>query len=114
MIKRYRPGRDGQHGQKAEKKLSKRLDARLTKGSGASHRTDKADMVRGEFRIESKATEKDTYRVGYETLCKVAQEAAEQGEVPALAIQFVRADGALRATGGWVCIPEYVFKELTE
>lgn len=114
MIKRYRPGKDGQHGQKAEKRLSKRLDARLTKGSGASHRGDKADMTRGEFRIESKATEKDTYRISYETLCKVAQEAAEQGEVPALAIQFVRADGTVRTTGGWVLVREGTFKELIE
>lgn len=114
MIKPYRPGQDrnNAHGTKAERRLSKRLDAQLTPASGALQGA-KSDMTRREFRIESKATVKDSYRLTLETLCKAADEATEQGQVPAVAVQFTTADGRLRRCGGWVAIPEHVFDELT-
>jgi hypothetical protein len=115
MIRPYRPGtgKAQAHGTKAERRLSKRLDARLTPASGALQGA-KGDMVRGEWRIESKSTVKDSYRLTLETLCKASDEATEQGEVPAVAVQFVTRDGRLRRSGGWVVVPEYVFRELIE
>lgn len=112
MIKPYRPGQDRKqaHGNKAERRLSKRLDARLTPASGALQGA-KGDMTTEQFRIESKATVKDSYRLTLETLCKASDEATEQGQVPAVAVQFTTADGRLRRCGGWVVVPEHVFKE---
>lgn len=116
MIKSYRPGQGGNrknaHGDKAERKLAKRFNAQLTPASGAAHHGAKGDMVHGDFRTESKSTVKDSFSIRYETLCKIAQEAAEQNQRPTLTIQFVTPDGRPRASGSWVAVPEHVFKEL--
>lgn len=114
MIKPYRPGQDRKnaHGTKAERRLSNQLDARLTPASGALQGA-KGDMTRREFRIESKATVKDSYRLTLDVLCKAADEATEQGQVPAVAVQFTSPDGRLRRCGGWVAIPLHVFDDLT-
>jgi hypothetical protein len=115
MIKPYRPGqdRDNAHGAKAEKRLAKRTGARLTPASGALQGA-KGDMFTDRFRIESKSTVKDSYRLPLDVLCKAADEASEQGEVGVLVIQFVMPDGRIRRQGAWVCLPEHVFKELLE
>jgi hypothetical protein len=110
----YRPGSKKRlHGTEAEKHCAKRLGATLTPASGALPGA-KGDMFTDRFRIESKATVKDSYRLSLDVLCKAADEASEQGQVPAVAVQFVLPDGRLRRCGGWVCMPENVFKELLE
>ena len=111
VIEPYKPGKKKRHGTVAERNCARRLGATLTPASGALPGA-KLDMFTERFRIESKSTIKDSFRVSLEHLCKAADEAAEQGQVPALAIQFVTPSGRLRRCGGWVAIPEYIFKEL--
>lgn len=112
-IEPYKPGRGKRHGTKAEKKLAHRLGATLTPASGALPGA-KGDMTTERFRIESKSTVKDSFRLPLETLCKAADEATEQGQVAAVAVQFVTSGGRLRRCGSWVAVPEHVFRELTE
>lgn len=109
----YMPGQGTRHGTKAEQKLAQRIDADLTPASGAIDGA-KGDMTTEEFRIESKATLKDSFSVKYAYLCKIAQEAAEQNQMPAFAFQFVSPDGKPRPTGSWIAVPEYVWKEMIE
>lgn len=110
--KPYRPGAEKRrHGTEAEKRCAKRLGAVLTPASGALPGA-KGDMVRKDYRIESKSTIKDSLSLRLEHLCKAADEAAEQGQVPALVVQFVTPSGRTRRRGAWVAIPENLFKEL--
>jgi len=86
----------------------------LTPASGAAHHGAKADFTVGNMRGESKSTLKDSLSIKYEWLRKVEQEAVEQGQYPTLTLQFVTPDGRPRPGGSWICVPEYVFKELTD
>ena len=112
-IEPFKPGKKPRHGTTAEKHCAARLGAILTPASGALPGA-KADMFTDRFRIENKATIRDSHRLRLEHLCKVQDEASEQGQVPALTLQFVTGSGRLRRCGAWVCIPENVFKELTD
>ena len=97
----------------AEVNAAVRLNANLTRASGAMD-SDKGDMNLPAYKIESKATEKDSMSLKLEWLCKIAQEAFEMDVAPALIVQFVTGDGRPRESGSWVLIPESVFKELIE
>lgn len=110
-VKPYMVGSSGQHGRAAEKKLAKRLGAKLTPASGALS-FEKSDMTLSDFRIESKATMKNSYRISLEDLLKVNQEALEKGGYPVFVIQFVAPSGDIRAGGSWAVVPEYVWKEM--
>lgn len=101
------------HGSKAEEKLAKRLGAKLTPASGALDGA-KGDMTLPEFRVESKATKNDSIRIKLDWLLKIAQEAIEKGDHPALVVQFVTEDGKPVKRGSWVMIPENTFKELLD
>ena len=115
-IKIHMPG-DGRkkqdHGLKSEKRASHRLDAILRPGSGALDGA-KGDMLVHEFLVESKSTVKDSLSLKYSYLCKIAQEAAEQAHYPALIVQFVTPNGRIKNDGGWVMIPERLFKRIAQ
>lgn len=100
-------------GDLAEEKAAGRLGAKLTRASGAMD-NDKGDMNLPTYKIESKATEKDSISLKLEWLCKIAQEAFEMDVDPVLIVQFVTGDGRPRESGSWVMVPEDVFKELIE
>jgi hypothetical protein len=101
------------HGQKAEKRLSKRIKAKLTPASGALEGA-KGDMEKRNFLIESKATKHASISVTLEWLDKIAIEARDRGKDPALVIQFVDAAGNPWRGSSWVLIPERVFAEISE
>lgn len=102
----------GDHGQKAEKRAAKRIGGRLQPGSGCSP-NNKGDIKTGSFLLESKATIHDSLSVKLGWLRKISDEAISLSREPALVIQFVTHDGKIVPDGGWVMIPERVFKELT-
>ena len=105
--------RTGDTGRKAEKKTAKRVKGDLTPASGAM------DGAKGDFTLpgvlaENKSTVKDSFSVKYEHLQKISQEARAVGRVPALFFQFTRGDGSPHPSGEWVCIPEHLWKEMTD
>lgn len=101
---------DTSHGNKAEKKLNKRLGGRQTFASGALV-FDKGDIVLPEFRIECKSTVTNTLSVKYGWLNKISSEALDHAKHPALSLQFVHGDGTAKKNGSWVAITEREFKE---
>ena len=104
--------RPNHHGYAAEAKLSKRLGAKLTPGSG--NNMQKGDMTVDNFRIEAKATKARTMRLELHWLEKITEQAIRTGMKPALAFQFVDESGNHVPAGSWVSIPESVFEELLE
>ena len=63
--------------------------------------------------IENKTTLNASYTLKQDVLHKIYQEALESNRTPALAIQFVRTNGASEKRDRWVMIPESTFNELT-
>ncbi len=115
-MKVHRPGKDRKkqsHGLASEKRASRRLNAILRPGSGALDGA-KGDMLVHEFLLESKSTVNASLSVKYDYLCKIAQEAAEQTHYPALLIQFVTPRGRIKDDGGWVMVPERLFKRIAQ
>lgn len=115
FLRRQR-GNKTEHGRKAEKSVAAQLRAKLTPASGALD-SAKGDMVMPSsngtrFRIESKATERDSMAVKLDWLLKIREEALATGCEPALAISFVQGSGAARDGGQWVAIPLRLFKEV--
>lgn len=102
----------GSHGVKSEKRTAGRLGGRQVPASGAMQGA-KGDIRLADFLVENKATEAESMSLKLEWLLKVAQEAAELGQMPALSIQFVTGDGRPRQNGRWVMIREDDFKEVS-
>jgi hypothetical protein len=101
----------GKHGREAEKRLAKRIGGTLTPGSGALAGA-KADVKKGEFLIESKATNKESMTLKREWLLKVYQEALETTKNPAVAISFTNDQGQSMRRDRWIMIPEHVWHEI--
>lgn len=57
------------YGNKAEDKIAARGKYRKTPGSGSG--ADKGDLLRGEWRIEHKATQADSYRITAELMAEI-------------------------------------------
>ena len=72
---------------KQEKKLARKLNAKLTPASGALSGT-KGDMTKGYYLIESKSTRKDRITLKKEWLDKVRGQALKAGKFPVLALDF--------------------------
>jgi len=96
-----------------EKRLAKEHGGKLTPASGA------LDGAKGDwtldheaykFRVEGKATGKESMSLKLEWLCKIRNEARETNRVPALTISFVDSMGVPREE--WVAIPTWLFKEI--
>lgn len=101
------------HGQKAEKKVAKRLGGKVRAGSG-SVEGYKGDVELPDYLVENKTTINKSLSIKQDWLVKISVEAREAGRVPALAIQFVDSQGNSTRFGRWVMIPEENFKEITE
>lgn len=99
------------HGQRAEKRTSKRLDGRAQPGSG-SQQHSKGDIKLPDFLIENKSTINESLGIKLSWLRKIAGEALAINREPALALQFVDGKGVPVSEGAWVAIPERLFQEL--
>jgi hypothetical protein len=101
----------GVAGRKAEKAAAGRLGASLRPGSGALDGA-KGDYEVGDFLMENKTTQSESYTLKQATLHKIYQESLERTKKPALAVQFVNARGQSEKRDRWVMIPESVFNDL--
>jgi hypothetical protein len=110
-LKRIQRAGNGRAGNKSEKLTAKRLNAQLTRYSGAMP-NERADMELKQFKIEAKSTTKDSISITRDWLCKVAYEAKQENMTPALVVTFVLATGEARKGESYVLIPEATFKEM--
>jgi hypothetical protein len=74
---------------KQEKRLAKDLGAKRQPQSGAKD-TSPADMIKGNYIIESKATNKDSIVLHKEWLDQLKQSPINYGKVPTLIIDFIK------------------------
>jgi len=74
---------------KQEKKLAKEIGAKLTPQSGAQD-TSPADMIKGNYVIESKSTKGDSLSVKREWLDQVKQSPINYGKIPTLILDFTK------------------------
>lgn len=103
----------GRAGRAAETSLASRLSGEQRPGSGALAGA-KGDVTVGDFLVENKTSMSASFSVRQEHLHKIYQESLETGKNPALAFQFVDHLGKSERRDRWVCMPEALFKELTE
>lgn len=103
------------HGKKSEKRQAKKMGAKLHPNSGAM-RGGKSDASLRSFRLEMKSTITQAMVLEMAWLVKIAQEALQHGQVPAVTLTFVDAHGKprMKEYGEWVALPLAVFKELTD
>lgn len=76
---------------KQEKKLAKDLGARRTPQSGSKD-TSPADMIKGNYVIESKATNKDSIVLHKEWLDQLKQSPINFGKIPTLVLDFTKSN----------------------
>ena len=112
-MKRRNKNKIGKTGRKSEKKLAKKLGGEQTPASGAIE-TAKGDIKKGEFLIEAKATEADSFRLERGVLCKITGEALRFGKLPAVCISFVTGNGLPKEDGEWALIRLRDFQEYME
>ena len=107
----------GTSGRASEKRVAKNLGGRLTPGSGAM-RGAKSDIrlkkEKYKFQIECKSTKALTLPVELGWLVKISEEAAATGSVPVLILSFTTPEGKARPKGDWVCIPAWLWQEMTD
>ena len=101
-----------QHGQKAERKATKRLKVRQTIASGAFH--DKGDIDYGDLLIDSKATIHNSFSVKRDILKKITREGEGKGKVGVILVQFVDGEGDIKTNGSWCVMPEWLMRQLME
>ncbi len=82
-----------------------------TPGSGALAGA-KGDVRKGDFLLENKSSQSDSFSVKKDHLHKIYQEALESAKTPGLCFQFVSPTGVSQKKDRWVCIPETVFQDL--
>jgi hypothetical protein len=102
------------HGKKSERRVAKTMGARLHANSGAT-RAAKSDASLLQFRLEMKSTITQAMVLEMAWLVKIAQEALDHGQSPAVALSFVDAHGKPRMKhyAEWVVLPMAAFQELT-
>lgn len=104
------------HGRTSEKRVAKKLGARLHPNSGASRgaKSD-ASLEEEDFRLEMKSTTAITIRIEQGWLAKIAKEALAHGQRPGVVVSFVDGAGkpAMKHYAEWVLMPMDVFRELT-
>lgn len=101
------------HGSLSEEKVAKRLDGKVTPGSGSMGGV-KGDIKFEKILMESKATIKDSISIKLAWLAKISREATDASKTPALSVTYVNDEGDPRKFGKWVMIPETLFKEINE
>lgn len=103
------------HGKISEKKVAKKIGARLHSNSGArpGSKSD-ASLTNSHFRLECKSTVNQTIPLELGWLAKIAKESTTHGQRPAVTLSFVDPDGKPRLNNyaEWICIPLVVFQEL--
>ena len=102
----------GHVGRKSERKIAKKLGAKLTPNSGAVQ-SAKGDMHLGDFKIEAKSTQTGTLSLKRDWLLKISGEALADGKIPALSLAFTNAGGVSWPDGEWIAIPLSKFREFT-
>lgn len=102
------------HGKKSERKVARKMGARLHANSGAT-RGAKSDASLKSFRLEMKSTLTQAMVLEMAWLVKITQEALDHGQTPAVTLSFVDAHGKPRMKhyAEWVVIPMAAFLELT-
>lgn len=99
------------HSLRQERKLAKRLNGRVTPGSG--NQFTKGDVqLKKVMRIECKATEKKSFRVTKEMIDKIEEAAMSSGELPAIEINLVNERG--RVTHSVCVVPTWALDEMKE
>ena len=103
------------HGKKSEKKVAKKMGARLHPNSGAMVGA-KSDASIRDFRLEMKSTVTQAMLLEMAWLVKIAHEALDHGKTPAVVLSFVDPQGKarMRQYAEWVVLPLSAFQELTE
>jgi hypothetical protein len=101
----------GKAGRRSETRLAKKIGGRQTPGSG-NIQGAKGDIKAGQFLIEAKSTQNESYSLTREVLCKIEAEAGRTAKYPALAVSFITGDGRPKSSGEWVAIPLSLFETL--
>lgn len=114
FLNRLAAGGKNPHGKKSEKKVAKKMGAKLHPNSGAM-RGAKSDASLRSFRLEMKSTITQALMLEMAWLVKIAQEALDHGQTPAVSVTFVDAHGVPRMKhyAEWVVLPLATFQELT-
>ena len=111
--KRAKPKDACNAGRQAERNLSKRLGVNQQPGSGASE-SAKGDLKGKQFLIESKTSTSNSFSISLEQLTKIKFEARDMDKSPALAVNFVLADGKPKPYGSWVLVEESMYKKIMD
>lgn len=109
-IRRRNKNKIGKSGRKSESILAKKIGGATTIGSGNKD-WDKGDIKKGQFLIEAKATEADSFRLERGVLCKIVGEALRFGKIPAVCVSFVTGNGRPKDDGEWALIRLKDFQE---
>jgi hypothetical protein len=101
------------HGKKSEKRVAKKMGARLHPNSGAG--VTKSDASLKRFRMEMKSSMMQSVMLEMAWLVKIAHEALDHGQTPAVVVSFVDTSGKARMKhySEWVLMPMVTFQELT-
>jgi hypothetical protein len=108
LLNRYAKGK---HGGTSERRIAKKLGARLSPGSG-SRPGAKGDSVLPDLLIESKATINESIILKRSWLQKVSREALDRNLYPALTLSFVSGSGEPRPCGDWILVPIHVARKV--
>lgn len=98
-----------QRGRRSEKRVSKSLGTTPNRASGAVFWL-KGDVTLPKFLIELKSTKKKSIRLEKAYFDKIALEAKNKDQIPALGISFVTELGDGTVDGDWMAIPLRVFR----
>jgi hypothetical protein len=98
------------HGGKSERRIAKRLGAKLSPGSGAMPGS-KGDSALPDLLIESKATVRESIILKRSWLQKISREALDRNLFPALTLSFVSGSGESRSDGDWLLVPVHVARK---
>lgn len=109
----------GDHGSRSEKRVARKLGARLQPASGALPGAKSDARLKGAaftFRIENKSTVNLTLPLDLGWLTKISQESMADQSIPTLIFSFVTAEGHARSdiNSEWVAIPLWAFEELKD
>jgi hypothetical protein len=86
------------------------LGGRVQPASGSMDGYKSDGRVYGRFRVETKFTQNDTYRLDVRELFKVAGECVE-AEVPVMVVDFLE-PGSARSRGRFAIVPFHYFEKV--
>lgn len=75
-----------------EREIAERVQGKITPGSG--NQREKGDVrVKGILRIECKTTQCKSFSITRDMISKIEDAALPHGEIPAIVVEFIDADG---------------------